>query len=393
MGGTGDSSIGQLTHSIPAEKKMHRLTMRILLKTLLLFALCNGVYAALNPLEVLGRLSLYNTLLPGRERLPYGEQPALAYNLSLYNIPAMFASHALARPKASDEFRVFILGDSNTWGWRLENRDTLAAYLNGYDLIASDGRRIVFYNLGYPVMSLTKDLLLLDEALRYQPDALIWLLTLESFPRDKQLFPPLVQNNPERTRALIEHFALNLSPDDPRFIQRDFFARTIIGERRGLADWLRLQSYGFSWAATGIDQYIPAEFTPVMRDLSSDEKWQTFDTPVIFAENDLAFDVLQAGISLAGDVPVMLVNEPIYITDGENSALRYNSWYPRWAYDQYRTMLAAEAIVNQWLYLDLWSVVDADQFTDSPVHLSSAATQLLAEQIIDQLRTPENNYP
>ncbi len=52
------------------------------------------------------------------------------------------------------------------------------------------------YNLGYPVMSLTKDLLILDYAQRYQPDLIIWAVTLESFPYDKQLFPPLLQNNP-----------------------------------------------------------------------------------------------------------------------------------------------------------------------------------------------------
>lgn len=385
MSSTGDSYIGHLTHSQPAEKHGGRVMARILLKTLLFFTLCNVIYAATNPLETFARVSVYNTLVSGRERLPYGEQPALAYNLSLYNIPAMFASHTLTRPKAPDEFRVILLGDSNTWGWRLENRDTLAAYLNAFNLTASDGRRIVFYNLGYPVMSLTKDVLLLDEALRYQPDALIWLVTLESFPRDKQIFPPLVQNNPDRARTLIERFGLSLPPDDPRFVERDFFARTIVGDRRALADWLRLQTYGFSWAATGIDQYISPEFTPVMSDLNADEIWQTFDTPVTFAENDLAFDVLQAGFDLAGDIPLLLVNEPIFISDGQNADLRYNSWYPRWAYDQYRELLTAEADKNAWAYLDLWDFVPAAEFTDSPVHLSPAGIQVLAGQISDQL--------
>ena len=34
------------------------------------------LFAAFLPLEGLGRLSLYNWLLPGRQRLPYGENPA-----------------------------------------------------------------------------------------------------------------------------------------------------------------------------------------------------------------------------------------------------------------------------------------------------------------------------
>ena len=94
--------------------------------------------AALNPLEALGRVSLYNVVLPGRERLPYGEDSAKSYNLSTYNLPAMFASHVIARPKADDEFRVIVIGDSGTWGWLLNNEDTLAGQINAQNL--DDGR-------------------------------------------------------------------------------------------------------------------------------------------------------------------------------------------------------------------------------------------------------------
>ena len=95
------------------------LLLRVIVKAALLFMLCNILSAALTPLEAVGTVSLYNTVLPGRERLPYGEQPAQSYNQSLYNIPAMLASHTLSRPKAADEFRVILMGDSATWGWFL----------------------------------------------------------------------------------------------------------------------------------------------------------------------------------------------------------------------------------------------------------------------------------
>ena len=41
-----------------------------------------------------------------------------------------------------------------------------------------------------------------------------------------------------------------------------FWDRTLIGARRPLADLLRLQLYGVLWAATGIDQDIPAKLHP-----------------------------------------------------------------------------------------------------------------------------------
>lgn len=344
--------------------------LRILVKAALLFALCNIVFALLDPVEALGSISLYNTVLPGRERLPYGEDSARSFNLSLYSLPAMINSHVLARPKAADEFRVVILGDSAAWGWFLQNEDTLAGQLNAQQIKLADGRRLVAYNLGYPIMALTKDVLILDEALKHQPDLIVWPITLESFPREKQLFPPIVQNNAPRIRRLIETVQLQIDPNDARFVTPDFFGQTLVGQRRALADWLRLQLYGFSWAATGVDQFIPAQIKLRQSDFEADVAWQSFKQPTNLTTDNLAFDALSAGVQLAGGVPVLVVNEPVFISSGKNSDLRYNSFYPRWAYNQYRALLSEQAQANGWRYLDLWDTIAPGEFTDTPVHLT-----------------------
>ncbi|GAB4517506.1 MAG: hypothetical protein OHK0046_24150 [Anaerolineae bacterium] len=360
--------------------KRWQFLVRVVVKAALLFIMLNVVFALLNPMEAIGRFSIYNTLIPGRERLPYGENPAQSYNVSLFNIPAMFASHAIARPKADDEFRLVLIGDSATWGWLLESDQTLAAQLNVHDLRAPDGRRIIAYNLGYPIMSATKDLLLLDYALQYEPDMLVWLVTLESFPREKQLFPPLLQNNPDRVRNLSAQYQLTVDPNDPRFVETTFADQTIIGQRRALADWLRLQTYGFSWAATGIDQFIPATYTRRANDFDADISWQGLTEPQDFEGGELAFELLQAAVNL--DVPLLIVNEPIFTADGENSDLRYNAWYPRWAYDAYRELLTRTAAANNWPFIDLWDALPPEVFTDSPVHINPAGTAQLAELLI-----------
>ena len=95
---------------------------RVLFKALILFILINILFAAVKPLDSLGELTLYNGLIRGRERLPYGENSAESYNLSLNNIPAMISSHSLSAPKDDDEFRVIIVGDSGTWGWAARQR-------------------------------------------------------------------------------------------------------------------------------------------------------------------------------------------------------------------------------------------------------------------------------
>ena len=81
----------------------------------------------------------------------------------------------------------------------------------------------------------------------------------------------------------------------------------------------------------------------------------------------------------AGATPVLLVNEPMFVSQGENSDLRYNFFYPRWAYDDYRQLLAAEAGARGWTYLDLWQAVANSEYTDSPIHLTPAGSAQFAE--------------
>jgi len=350
---------------------------RVVLKATVLFALCNLVYALTMPLPLLSSFSAYSLTGP-RTRLPYSNQPAEAFSLTTTNLDAMLATHTITRPKAPDEFRVLLVGDSATWGWLLEPDETYAAAINAANLSVTD-KQVQAYNLGYPVMSLTKDLLILEQAQRYDPDLVLWLISLESFPPSKQTFSPIVQQNAETVGDLLGDY--DLSINESELEQVPWWGRTIVGQRRLLADWLRLQIYSVGWASTGKDQVISA-YEPRRSDFDAEGllQFEGYEEPVTLAYDDLAFDVLAAGIELT-DAPVIVVNEPIFISDGQNSDQRYNSLYPRWAYDQYRTLLRELADENDWLYYDLWDTMSPDTFTDNPVHLSPAGAQQLAEQL------------
>jgi len=354
---------------------------RVILKGVLLFLLLNFLFVSLDPLPALGRISAYNLVFPGRLRLPYGEVPDQAYNLSLYNLEAMFASHELAGSKKNaSEYRVLLIGDSSVWGYLLKPENTLAAYINASNLKVSDDRTVRAYNLGYPTMSITKDLLILSYARQYQPDLVIWLITLESLPIQKQLDSPILQNNPSAVRDLITRYSLELDLQDPRFARSSFLSHTLIGQRRDLADILRLQLYGVTWAATGIDQYYPASYEPPQQDLDPELYFQGLQPPIL-DPNDLAMEVLSAGSSMAGNVPVLFVNEPIYISQGQNSEFRYNFFYPQWAYDQYRQIFSSTCHQNGWHCLDEWKLVPAAEFTNSAIHMTPTGTQTLAFQL------------
>jgi hypothetical protein len=362
-----------------------RFIRNVLLKTLGLFIILNLLYMALDPLDAaswLGRISAYNRLLPGRERLPFGENPAKSYNLSLYNLDAMFASHKLAgAAKPPGEYRVLLVGDSSVWGILLRPEETLASQLTTGRLPTTcTGQSIRVYNLGYPTISLTKDLMLLDQVQRYEPDLIVWLTTLEAFPRDKQLTSPVVANNPQRVRDLIARYKLQLDPHDPALAQTNAWSRTIIAQRRALADLLRLQFYGVLWSATGIDQEYPDDYPPAQRDLDPDPTFHGWQPPTLDSSL-LALDVLQAGMQAAGQVPILLVNEPILVSTGANSDIRYNFFYPRWAYDQYRQLLTDLSQQQGWSYLDLWNAVPQSQFTNSAIHLTPVGESMLMREL------------
>lgn len=359
---------------------LFRISIRVVIKALILFILANVIFAIFYPVQRIGRISLYNYIFPGRDRLPYGDDPSRSYNLSLFNLEAMFASHEIeGEAKALEEFRVLLIGDSQTWGYLLEPGQTLSAALNDAELKLPDGRQVKVFNLAYPVMSLTKDLLILSKAMEYQPDMVIWLVTLESFPYNKQLFPPLLQHNPGAVRTLISKYHLNLDLHDPQLIDKSPWQRTIFGSRRDIADWLRLQILSVLWAATGIDQDIPKEYTARMEDLPADNGFYDLQSPL--DESSLAMDVLQSGVAMAGKIPVLIVNEPMFISQGENSDIRYNFYYPRWAYDEYRQLLAGRSAERGWNYLDLWDAIPETEFTNTAVHLTHHGVNLLADRL------------
>lgn len=352
---------------------------RALLKAGILFALFNFAFVFVN-VESLGELSLYNSVFPGRERLPFGEARE-SYNLSLYNLDAMFASHILTgTEKARDEYRVILIGDSSVWGTLLTPQQTLAGQLNTGSITAC-GKIVRAYNLGYPTISLMKELMILDQALEYQPDMIVWLTTLESFPLDKQFESPLVANNAERVQQLITIYQLPMSENDPALVQPSKWDQTFVGQRRAVADLLRLQIYGALWASTGIDQFYPESYERAQIDLEASQDFHGLKS----LQGNLALDVLDAGMSSA--LPILLVNEPILVSNGQNSDIRYNFFYPRWAYDEYRVLLSEYASENNWNYIDLWDLVPMDEFTNSGVHLTPFGESLLAREIAAAIQT------
>ena len=218
-----------------------------------------------------------------------------------------------------------------------------------------------------------------------ESDLILWPINLQSLNREKQLDHPLLQNNQGEIRRLIDEYDLALNRDDQRFVDLNFLEKTIVGRRRDLADLIRLQLYGPAWAATSIDQARPEEISLRSSDFDADLSWGEIIQPSPLTSDQLTWELIEAGKAIAGDTPIWIINEPIYISQGENSDLRYNAWYPRWAYDDYRQQLNALAEDQDWQYIDMWNSIVPAEFTDSPVHLTPEGTNLVADILAERL--------
>jgi hypothetical protein len=143
--------------------------------------------------------------------------------------------------------------------------------------------------------------------------------------------------------------------------------------------------YGVLWAATGIDQDLAQSWEPAQRDFDPDSTFNGRELFDLAAELD--FTPLSTGIHLAGNTPVWLVNEPILVSRGENNQRRYNFFYPRWAYDDFRETMQQKATSEGWTYVDLWDVVPEGEFTNSAIHLTPAGEKLLANRLAEKIQT------
>jgi hypothetical protein len=361
------------------------LLRRIIFKAGLLFLIFNLLYVVVQPMRLLNRLSVYNTLVPGRLRLPFANYPTESYTVSILDIDQMLVSHVIARPKAADEYRVILLGDSAVWGYLLDADETHAACLNDQNLRAPDGRRMVFYNLGYPKLSVIKDLLILQHALRDQPDSIVWSMTLASLYPSDQLDFAVIDVQIDELAALQAQYNFRLfnwtTPDEP-----SLWSRTLFEQRREIADWLRYQFAGLGWAATTIDHTVPILVPPHRTVLSDSTDILTvypmsLRTANVIVAEDLAFDVVSAGVEWAAaqNIPMLLINEPIFTVN--DHPVRYNLFYPRWALDSYRIAFRDLASQRGWTYADFGDAAPPEDFTDTEFHLNAAANCEYAAKI------------
>src|SRR5215470_13893081 len=117
----------------------------------------NVLYLAAKPFQYGGLPSLYNIVFPGRLRMYWTDKDS--YMVNETKMPRLLADLTVARPKTEDEYRVIVLGSSETWGYFNRPQDTWPVVLDSIGLKSPDGKQVRFYNLSYPIADGLKDLI------------------------------------------------------------------------------------------------------------------------------------------------------------------------------------------------------------------------------------------
>jgi hypothetical protein len=350
--------------------------LRLILKALVMLVVINILYALADP--PVYKISLYNTIFPGRVRLPF-DDGSEGYTVMVDDVDFMFASHVISKPKSANEYRVALLGDSSIWGENLTAQESLSEQWNRAGIQCSE-RSLKFYNLGYPHPSVIKDLIILDKAVEHEPDLIIWFVTLNTL--IPQRLSPFLLANREKALNLLQTYNIPFKYEKELLeMKESVYQQTLLGERSDLARWMKLQALGVIWAGTDADSGVPIDDTSTISpDLENEVRYKGTKS-----KSDLnklmLFQALQAGHEIAGSIPILIVNEPMYIASGGNTSVRYNDVYPRWAYDYYRKILAANAKAAKWNYRDMWKALPPKFFPHTSLHFSADGVNMLIQKL------------
>ncbi len=372
---------------------------RVLMKAIALLFVCDALMMLWHVPNWIDHWSIYRYFTPPTDRLGLASQIG---DPMWWRIDVLLNAHEIAQPKAPDEYRVIFLGDSATFCLYCRSTEAISQLLTDLDATI-DGKRVRGYNLAYPGSDWLKDILILKHALKYQPDAIVWLVTAKGsgdqpLPQEPEahLFTRL---NADEIPALAREYHLD-TWDTRRYADADAWYQPSIWTHGGrLRDWLVLVTRTIRNALIyrGKDltrEYLPPG-EPVTRQPIRAQAEINSSLPGYNTMPNRQWELLRAGQQMAreANVPLLMVNEPTYIGSGPNSDINYNSFYERALYDRFRAALTDFTQQHDLAYLDLWNLLPPENFSNTSLHYNLEGNRRVAEEVLNGLRTSFNLSP
>ena len=362
-------------------------------KALVLLLVFDVLQASLHLERRVENLSIYRFFVPPLSRIDIlRDYPSQV----MWPLKPLLDAHRIARKKAPDEFRVAVLGDSGSFDLFSPARDAIPGQISRLGA-AIGGRKMVAYNLSYHTPNTLKDLVVLRHALRRDPDAIVWFVTLYDLAEDTP--PPfrhfvhlILRSNDDDVCDLAAEYGLSTwEIRQMRCGQRPWWRDSLWLEGGGrYRDFALLLARGFLDALVPgdpSDTYMarrpwiglsPLPEVPLFSDRGPDDppmpnaRWQT----------------LEAGAKMAAarGVPLLVVNDPIFAASGPLSAREYNSFYARAIYDRYRDALAQYCGRRAIPLLDLWDALPPREFDNTPQHYLPEGSARIARLVAARLQ-------
>jgi hypothetical protein len=341
-----------MDHYSSSDNSDHKIKpMRVIIKALILFI---GLNLLLNSFPNLS-YPVFRQLLPKLSKFPiyavyYDSQSAHGFGVqNVFDINVLFNTHLISyEQKPANQYRIIFIGDSTV-------RDgDIYSMVNQQ---ACGGKTLHAYDLGYYGASATKDLMLLQGAMKYSPDLIVWPLTsrtLSGEPKDFALA------NPEDLNNLISNDGL-LLPANKSFTN----GMSLFSEEGKI----RLQTRLFF----DYEVLFPAIRSPqkIILTAANDVKAANLTNQEAAPGNgDYSFSALMAASQIAGDVPLMLIDMP-----------RPSSVITQADYLQYRQEMLSLNAEGHWSYFDLSNLIPDKDFIDK-IHRNADGETLFDKAVL-----------
>jgi hypothetical protein len=366
---------------------------RVLIKALALLVIFDALLIAFDIPTLIDQWSLYQSFTPPTVRLGLADQIG---DPAWWTLDPLLDAHEIAQPKAPDEFRVIFLGDSATFCLYCRSNEAIPQVFTDLGMTV-DGKHVRGYNLAYPGSDWLKDILILKHALKYQPDAIVWPVTAKGSgdqPLPQEPDAHLITRlNTAELPALAQQYNLD-TWDTRRYAEADaWYQRSIWTHGGRLRDWLVLiaRTLRNALVQPGKDltqDYLypgPSVTTQPVRPIAEINN----TLPGYDSMPNRQWELLRAGQQIAreANVPLLIVNEPMYVGGGPNSDVNYNSFYERALYDRFRAALAGFTLQHDMAYLDLWNLLPPENFSNTSLHYNLDGNRAVAQAIWQGLHT------
>jgi hypothetical protein len=327
---------------------------RVVLKALILFISFNLILTAFPDLSDF----IFRQFLPRLHKFPmdvvyYNSHSKNGFGVeNVFDVHVLFNTHIISyEKKPSYQYRVVFIGDSTV-------RDGTI-----YPVVDQQGcgeKVLHGYDLGYYGTSATKDLLILQEAMRYSPDLIVWSVTSRTFLNEPNGFA--VANSASLIK-LINTYNLSLPAGTSLTNGRSIFNG---GNEIRLQTRLAI-NYGILFPAFGSSREV------IKMGFNGGAANNAENQETLLGSGDYVFSALTVAPKIAGDIPFVFINEP-----------RPNSVVIQPDYLQYRQEILSLSREQHWNFLDLWNLIPDNGFLDT-IHRNATGEHLFNKIVIQAI--------